>query len=227
MTDPRVAIEVRSMTKRFGRRLVLDEIDLEVAAGESIVLTGANGAGKTTLLRAMASLIRPSSGEVLWFGEKTNGRHERRRLIGMVAHENRLYPHLTLRENLVFAARMCDVAHPRSRAESLLETVGLLLHGDRMPPVLSKGMRQRLSLARALIHDPPILLLDEPFEGLDADADCWLTGLLQELRQQGRTLCFALHDEAKTRRLADRVLHLGQGRLMPVAAVQVAAAYAA
>jgi len=224
MSDTRIAIEVRSMTKRFGRRLVLDNIDLQVAAGESIVLTGANGAGKTTLLRAMAALVRPSSGEVLWFGEKTSGQHERRRLVGMVAHENRLYPQLTLRENLVFAARMCDVAHPRDRAESLLETVGLLPHGDRMPPLLSKGMRQRLSLARALIHNPPILLLDEPFEGLDADADYRLNGLLQELRQQHRTLCFVLHDEAKTRRLADRVLHLCQGRLRQVAAGRPAVA---
>ena len=88
-------------------------------------------------------------------------------------------------------------------------------------------MRQRLSLARALIHDPPILLLDEPFEGLDADAEHWLTGLLQDLRQQGRTLCFVLHDEAKTRQLADRVLHLRQGRLRQVAAGQAAVADAA
>jgi ABC-type multidrug transport system ATPase subunit len=93
--------------------------------------------------------------------------------------------------------------------------------------VLSKGMRQRLSLARALIHDPPILLLDEPFEGLDVDAQQWLTGLLQELRRQGRTLCFVLHDEAKTRRLADRVLHICQGRLQQVAEGQAAAAHAA
>ena len=97
----------------------------------------------------MAALVRPSSGEILWFGEKTGGQHASRRWIGMVAHENRLYPHLTLRENLVFAARMCDVARPQDRAESLLETVGLSAHGDRTPPVLSKGMRQRLSLARA------------------------------------------------------------------------------
>ena len=145
----------------------------------------------------------------------------------MVAHENRLYPHLTLRENLVFAARMCDVARPQNRAESLLETVGLLAHGDRTPPVLSKGMRQRLSLARRLIHDPPILLLDEPFEGLDADAERWLGGLLQELRRQGRTLCFVLHDEAKTRQLADRVLHLRQGRLLQVAVAQEGVAHAA
>ena len=220
MTDCRIAVEVRRMTKRFGRRLVLDEIDLQVAAGESIVLTGPNGAGKTTLLRTMAALIRPTSGEVFWFGEKAGVRSESRRWIGMAAHENRLYPHLTLRENLVFAARMCDVARPQNRVESLLATVGLLAHGDRLPPVLSKGMRQRLSLARALIHDPPILLLDEPFEGLDADAEQWLSGLLQELRQQGRTLCFVLHDEAETRRLADRVLQLCQGRLRPVAVSQ-------
>lgn len=213
-----MAVEVRRLTKRFGRRLVLDEIDLAVAPGESIVLTGPNGAGKTTLLRAMAAVIRPSSGDILWFGEPARGQHESRRLIGMAAHENRLYPHLTLRENLIFAARMCDVARPRERAESLLEAVGLQAHGDRLPPVLSKGMRQRSSLARALIHDPPILLLDEPFEGLDADADHWLSGLLQELRRQGRTLCFVLHDELKVRRLADRVLRLRQGRLLSDAA---------
>ena len=218
MTDSRIAIEVRRASKRFGRRLVLDEIDLQVAAGESIVLTGPNGAGKTTLLRTMAALVRPTSGEILWFGEKTGGQHAGRGSIGMVAHENRLYPHLTLRENLVFAARMCDVARPQDRAAALLETVGLREHSERLPPVLSKGMRQRLSLARALIHDPPILLLDEPFEGLDVNAERWLTGLLQELRQQGRTLCFVLHDEAKTRQLADRVLRLCQGRLLQVAA---------
>jgi ABC-type multidrug transport system ATPase subunit len=227
MTDPRIAIEVCRVSKRFGRRLVLDEIDLAVAVGESIVLTGSNGAGKTTLLRAMAALIRPSSGEVLWFGEKSSGQHAGRRLIGMVAHENRLYPHLTLRENLVFAARMCDVARPQNRADSLLEMVGLLGHGERTPPVLSKGMRQRLSLARALVHDPPILLLDEPFEGLDVDAQRWLTGLLGELRQQGRTLCFVLHDEAKVRQLADRVLCIQQGRMLQAAAGQEGADRAA
>ena len=214
MTDPRIAIEFRRVSKRFGRRLVLDEIDLQVAAGESIVFTGSNGAGKTTLLRTMAALARPSHGDVLWFGEKTAGQHEHRRWIGMVAHENRLYPYLTLRENLIFAGRMCAVDHPQDRADSLLNTVGLLPHADRTPPVLSKGMRQRLSLARALIHDPRILLLDEPFEGLDADAEQWLTGLLQELRQEGRTLCCVLHDEAKVRQLADRVLHLHQGWLL-------------
>jgi len=223
MTDCRIAIEVRRVTKRFGRYVVLDAIDLQLQAGESTVLTGANGAGKTTLLRTMAGLIRPNSGEVLWFGENAAGKHEYRRLLGMVAHEHRLYPHLTLRENLVFAARMYDLPQPRERADALLETVSLSAHAERTPPVLSKGMRQRLSLARALIHDPPVLLLDEPFEGLDAAADARLIALLQDLRRKGRTLCFVLHDEAKTRALADRVLRLDQGRLEESAALVRAA----
>ena len=218
MTDTRVAIELRRVSKRFGNRLVLKDIDLQVEAGESVVLAGPNGAGKTTLLRVMAAVVRPTSGKVLWFGQKTGGPHASRRWIGMVAHENRLYPHLTLRENMVFAARMCDVARPRDRAESLLETVGLAAHGDRLPPLLSKGMRQRLSLARALVHNPPVLLLDEPFEGLDAGAERWLGGLLQDLRRQGRTLVSVLHDTAKTRQLADRVFHLECGNLLPLSA---------
>jgi heme ABC exporter ATP-binding subunit CcmA len=223
MTDPRIAIEIRRLKKRFARRLVLDEIDLRIAAGESVVLTGSNGAGKTTLLRTMAALLRPNSGEVLWFGENVAKRYKDRRLIGMVAHENRLYPHLTLRENLVFAARMYDVPRPQQRADELLEAVSLAAHAERLPPVLSKGMRQRLSLARALVHDPPILLLDEPFEGLDAAADDWLLGLLQGLRRQKRTLCFVLHDEIKTHLLADRVLRLELGKIMNVAAIAKAA----
>jgi heme exporter protein A len=217
------AIELRRVTKRFGRRVVLDAVDLTIQAGESVVLTGANGAGKTTLLRTVAGLIRPNQGEVWWFGEKAAGRWDSRRLIGMVAHEHRLYPHLTLRENLIFAARMYDVPRPRERADALLGAVSLSAHADRNSPVLSKGMRQRMSLARALVHDPPILLLDEPFDGLDADSGAWLTDLLQGLRREGRTLCFVLHDQAKTRELADRVLRLEQGSLSGIVTVARAA----
>jgi heme exporter protein A len=220
---PSSAIELRRVTKRFGRRAVLDGIDLEISAGESVVFTGSNGAGKTTLLRTMAALVRPNDGEVLWYGEKAASQWDSRRLIGIVAHEHRLYPHLTLRENLVFAARMCDVPLPHERADALLEAVSLLDHADRMPPVLSKGMRQRMSLARALIHDPPILLLDEPFEGLDASADAWLMDMLQGLRTDGRTLCFVLHDQGKTRELADRVLRLEEGTLQDVVVMTRAA----
>jgi heme ABC exporter ATP-binding subunit CcmA len=217
------AIELRSVSKRFGRRMVLDGIDLEIKAGESVIFTGSNGAGKTTLLRTMAAFLRPSSGEIFWYDEKAAGQCASRCLIGMVAHEHRLYPHLTLRENLVFAARMCDVPLPHERADELLEIVALTDHADRTPSVLSKGMRQRMSLARAMVHDPPILLLDEPFEGLDAAADAWLTDMLQALRQDGRTLCFVLHDQVKTQMLADRVLRLENGKLQNIVAMARAA----
>ncbi len=223
MADPTSAIQARQLSHVFGRRIVLDKVDLEVAAGETVVLRGANGAGKTTLLRCLATIIRPTSGEVRWFGQPALGNPRARRLLGMVAHESRLYPHLTLRENLLFAARMCDVSAPRQRAEQLLEEAGLRRYAEHTPPLLSQGMRQRLAVARALVHDPPILLLDEPFAGLDAEGTAWLFRLFVDLRARGRTLAFVLHDEEKAFRLADRVLELRQGRLHPAAAAEAAA----
>jgi heme exporter protein A len=222
MSHETVAIQVRQLSKGFGRRLVLDRVDLDVAAGETVVLTGGNGAGKTTLLRCLASIIRPGGGEVRWFGRPAAGDHRARRLLGMVAHQNRLYPHLSVRENLVFAARMCDVAGPRQRAEELLAQAGLERHAQRMPPELSHGLRQRLAVLRAVVHDPPILLLDEPFTGLDAEAAAWLFRLLFDLRGRGRTMVFVLHDEQAGLRLADRILELRQGRLHQRGAGQAA-----
>jgi ABC-type multidrug transport system ATPase subunit len=206
---------VRQLSKSFGRRAVLRQIDWQVAEGESVAVTGANGAGKSTLLACLAALVRPTSGEVLWFGRPAARNPAARRLVGMVAHENRLYPHLTLRENLVFAARMCGVSEPGARADQLLESAGLARHAQRMPPVLSRGMRQRAAVARALIHDPPILLLDEPFAALDAEGADWLLGRLLELRARGRTFCLVLHDEAKAERLADTIVRLHSGRIEP------------
>jgi ABC-type multidrug transport system ATPase subunit len=211
MADAAPAILVRRLSKAFGRRAVLRHIDWQVAAGQAVVVTGANGSGKTTLLACLASLLRPTSGEVFWFGHPAAGDPAARRLVGMVAHEQRLYPHLTLQENLVFAARMYGVAGPHRRAEQLLESAGLARYAQRTPPTLSQGMRQRAAVLRALVHDPPILLLDEPFAGLDADGVEWLVGRLQELRALGGTLCLVLHDETLARRLADMVVQLRDG----------------
>ena len=206
------AIRANRLSKLFGTRAVLNRLDLEVAEGESVALTGANGAGKTTLLRCLASILRPTDGEVYWFGRSAVSHPDAKRLIGVVAHESFLYPHLTLRENLVFAARMCDVRKPGDRADDLLQELSLHAHAHRFPTQISKGMRQRLAIARALVHDPPILLLDEPFSGLDTTGAAWLTGLLEDLHGRRRTVCFAMHDEARVRRLADRVLHIESGR---------------
>ncbi len=213
MAETRIAIQTRSLFRVLGGRLVLREVDLDVAEGESVALTGVNGAGKTTLLRCLASVLRPSKGEVRWFGRPAGADPEARRMIAMVGHESFLYPHLTLRENLIFAARMCDVRQPARRADQLLQSTGLYPHAHRLPTRISRGMRQRVAVARALVHEPRVLLLDEPFSGLDAEGAEWLLDLLLRLRDQQRTFCFAIHNEQMVGRLVDRVLRLRWGRL--------------
>ncbi|MHB1037926.1 MAG: ABC transporter ATP-binding protein [Pirellulales bacterium] len=212
MADANRAIEVCGLSKSFGRRFVLRDVAFDVAAGQVVAITGANGAGKTTLLRCLASITRPTSGEVRWCGRLAGKDPGARRLIGAVSHESHLYPHLSLRENLVFAARMYDLPEPARHADRLLEDLGLAPHRDRLPTEISKGMRQRLAVARAVIHDPMILFLDEPFSGLDAEGSDWLCRLLGQLRARGQTICFSAHDPERVRQLADRVLELRTGR---------------
>jgi heme ABC exporter ATP-binding subunit CcmA len=193
--------------------MVLRPLDLDVTEGQTVALTGANGAGKTTLLRCLAGVLRPTSGQVRWFDLSAASSPGVRRLIGMVGHEGRLYPHLTLRENLVFFARMYDVPQPTRRSDQFLQSIGMTAHAHRFPERISHGMRRRLAIVRALVHDPPILLLDEPFSGLDEEATGWLLGLLRELRARGKTVCFTTHDPQKVESLADRLLHLSAGRV--------------
>jgi heme exporter protein A len=210
-----VAIEAIRLSKVLGGRRVLRELDLQIAEGQTVALTGANGAGKTTLLRCLASVSRPTAGEVRWFGNSATVGAAARRLIGLAAHESFLYPHLTVRENLLFVARMYDVPEPAARTEELIRRVGLGPHADRWSSALSRGMRQRLAVVRALVHDPPIVLLDEPFAGLDEAATVWLTELLSDLRARRRTVCFSTHDPRTARTLAHRVLQLRSGRIDP------------
>ena len=218
MNEISLAIEGQSLSKEFGNRPVLRRLDLAVPAGTCLGLTGANGSGKTTLLRCLAGLVRPTAGRVLWFGTPALNRPERRRLIGMVAHDSRLYPQLTLRENLVFAARMHGLAEPRRCADGLLEQIGLAAHADCRPAHISRGLQQRMAFARAVIHAPAILLLDEPFSGLDAEGSRWLATQLCVLRDQGRTICFSSHDPARMEQVADVIYELRGGRLAAVAA---------
>lgn len=208
-------LAARALSRRWNGTLVLDQVDLVVAAGEIVALLGANGSGKTTLLQCLAGRLRPSAGAVAWFGESPARRPERHRLIGFAAHETAIYPELSARENLLFAARMYGVAGPHARVTELLSATQLAAHAARPAGRLSKGMRQRLSLARALIHAPPIVILDEPFTGLDAASRDWLEGWCRDFRRQQCALCFTSHDEEQTRRLADRRLELRGGRLLP------------
>jgi heme ABC exporter ATP-binding subunit CcmA len=196
-------------------RPVVVRADLVVQPGELVALTGANGAGKTTLLRCLAGRLQPTAGEVLWFGRAP--RPDCHPLIGFAAHEGHLYPELTASENLLFAARMYSLPQPQQHVVEMLEQAGLARHSGQAAGRLSQGLRQRLSLARALVHDPPILLLDEPFAGLDATGRAWLENWLWELRTRQRAIIFSSHDDEQCRALADRKLELQSGRLQSAA----------
>lgn len=208
-----IAIGTHKLSKSYRHRSVLDQIDLEIPAGQCVGLIGANGAGKTTLLRCLAALVRPTRGELRWFGRLVPGPFALRGLVGFLTHEHHLYPQLTLQENLVFTARMYGLSAPAQRAQEWLRRIALTSFADDRPLQISQGMRQRVAVAQALIHDPPILLFDEPFSSLDDDGSQWLVELMAQARCEGRTLCFACHDSAKTESLADRILCLQDGRL--------------
>ena len=206
------AIEVAGLFKTLSGRPVLRGVEMTVPAGRLAAISGSNGAGKTTLLKCIAGLIRPERGEVRWFGRPAAADVAARRLVGLVSHETALYPQLSLRENLRFAARLGDLSEPCRQADDWLEKLGLSTSANCLPLQVSRGMRQRLAVARALIHAPTILLLDEPFSGLDAEGSAWLMDLLRQLRGQGRAICLVSHDLEKARQLADLVYHLHGGR---------------
>ncbi len=206
------AVVARNLAKRFGRTVGLDGIDLEVAVGSTTAILGPNGAGKSTLLRLMAGLARPTGGSIEVGGEPAHQRTARAR-VGFIGHATGLYPELTARENLIFAARLRGVARWRERIEAQLEEAGLTRAADRRAGDFSRGMAQRLSIATGLIDEPEIVLLDEPFTGLDRVASDRLVARLQALRQSDRTLVLVSHDVALAARLADSAIVLRRGRV--------------
>ena len=208
-------IEIKGVVKAFGSRLVLRGITLHVSAGEFVTLVGPNGAGKTTLIRILATLSRPSAGEVLLGGCDPN--HDpmmARRMIGLVSHRTLLYDDLTGEQNLLFYAQLYDVARPKMRVEELLHQVGLW--GRQHDPVstYSRGMQQRLAIARALLHNPPILLLDEPDTGLDRHAAGTLGTLLRQADISQRTVLMTTHNLEYATAWGERVAILVNGRIV-------------
>jgi heme exporter protein A len=213
------ALEASGLTVVRSRKTVLRDVNVAVSAGEMAALQGANGAGKTTLLHCLAGALQPTAGEIRWFGEPSTRSVAARRLLGFLGHESGLYLALSAWENLLFAGRMYGVDHPADRVGRLLVETGLEQHKHQPAGRLSRGQRQRLAIARAVIHDPAILLLDEPFTSLDADGCRWLGGFLSNLRTRGCAIVIASHDEAETR--FDRVLILDEGRLSKVFSVSL------
>ncbi len=213
---PAAAISARGLGKRFGPLVALHPLDLELPAGTALVVLGPNGAGKSTLLRLLAGLARPSVGS-LRVGPGDAERSAARRRVGLVAHQSFLYPELTARENLELAARLYGVADPAARARALLEEDQLAPLAERRTAAFSRGVSQRLAIARARLHDPEILLLDEPFSGLDPRAAERLAERLAALRDAGHSLVVVSHDLPRAAALADAALVLARGHAFPVA----------
>ncbi len=209
------AVELLGVTKSFDYRPVLRGIDLRVTAGQILAVLGANGSGKSTLLRLMAGLIQPTRGTVAVFGHHARPVPDLQRRIGLVPHQSLLYESLTVEENLVFFAGLYRVAS--SHVEATLRDARLSSLRGRRVRILSRGQRQQVDLARAVLHDPALLLLDEPFTGLDLDAAARLADAIR--RSSGnRTVIFATHDVAEARALAAGAAVLRGGRLEPTIA---------
>ncbi len=216
MTDGRAIIEVENLSKVFGLLPALQCLDFTVARGEFVLLLGANGSGKSTLLRLLSGLSKPSAGRIRIGGwllpqEAMAVRSQ----IGLVAHRPLLYENLTARENLEFYGRLYGIgrAEREARGEAMLRQVGLLRRADTLVRTFSRGMQQRLSIARALVHQPDLLLLDEPYSGLDQAAAELLDGLLATASQDGRTIILSTHQLERLPHAAERALILSRGRV--------------
>ena len=207
------AIEVCKLRKEFGVLKAVDGISFDLERGEFLSVFGPNGAGKTTLIKILSGLTRPSSGSARVAGyEVEEGKPEMRREIGVISHSTALYGDLTPLENLIFFGKMYGLQYPKESALSALEDVGLAPRRHDRVRTFSRGMVQRLSIARAILHDPSILFLDEPFTGLDLHASNVLKENLQSLHNNKRTILMTTHDVSCGLEMCDKVALQVMGR---------------
>ena len=214
MTASAAALAVRDLTVQFGPLPALHGVSFHLEWGDRLAVFGPNGAGKTTLLRVLAGLLRPTSGQALVAGGRPHEHPGVRRLIGVVAHQTYLHDELTVTENLTYYGRLYGVADLPRRVGELIEAVGLAARRDERVARLSRGLQQRLAIARALLHDPPVLLLDEPDTGLDPLAFGALEPLLVGPAERPRTIVAATHDLELGLALGKRLIILAAGRVV-------------
>jgi heme exporter protein A len=208
-------IRIRGLTKSFGNRAALRGIDLDVRRGERLALVGPNGAGKTTLLRILATLSMPTAGSVQVAGMDLRERdREIRRKIGFLSHQPLLYDDLSGEENLRFYGCMYDVPDLSRRVGEVLRQVGMDRNRRDLVRTYSRGMKQRLAIARAFLHDPELLLLDEPYTGLDQQAAEMLGAVLQDVEVDSRTIVLTTHDLERGLAVERRIAVLAQGRIV-------------
>jgi heme exporter protein A len=208
-------VEIKQLEKRFGFKPVLRKLNLTVRNGDFLALFGPNGAGKTTLIQILCTLMQPTSGTVYVAGFDTRYHRESiSKSMGIISHHPFLYSNLTADENLRFYGIMYGVGNLNERIQKLFEIVGLSAYANERVQTFSRGMQQRLSLARAIIHDPEILLLDEPYTGLDQRGADTLRHILASFQQQGKTAIMTSHDLNRGMELCNRAAILNSGKLV-------------
>lgn len=207
-------LELRNVSKYFGDLAALRDVSLRIEGGESVFIYGPNGAGKTTLLRTLCTLARPAEGQALFAGEDIHSNPAAARArIGFVSHATFLYGDLTTRENLNLAGTLFALANVKERIAAVLEMFSIVNRADEQVRKLSRGLQQRATLARAFLHDPDFILLDEPFTGLDAASIESLEALLRRLPEQGKSVVFSTHNFDQGAALAKRLVVMAAGRV--------------
>ena len=207
-------VAAENLSRVFGSRRAVDGVTLAVDAGDALVVFGPNGAGKTTLLRMLGGLIKPTSGTAQIGDATLPGGPEVRRKVGVISHHTLLYDALTARENVEFASRLYHSSDPRGAAERALSRMKILDRADTPVRLLSRGMRQRVSIARAMVHEPSVILADEPFTGLDVAGASALSSLLAELRSGGACLVIVTHNVDEGLALSTHAAVMNAGRMI-------------
>lgn len=212
--SPPPIVEAAELAREFGSRRAVAGVTFSLAPGECLALFGPNGAGKTTLLRVLAGLLKPTSGSARVSGIQLPGGPLARSRIGLISHHTMLYEALSPRENVSFSARLYGVRDARFRVEDSLRRMSMLERADTPIRSLSRGMQQRVSIARAMVHSPQLVLADEPYSGLDESGARALTALLQELRSAGTAIIVVTHNLAEGLSLATHAAVMHRGKFL-------------
>ncbi|ETI67362.1 ABC transporter ATP-binding protein [Neobacillus vireti] len=208
-------IEIKKLTKQADNKLILRGVDLSIKKGETVAILGPNGAGKSTLLKVLATLIKPSSGLIKINGLDLKKNHlEIKKLLGYLPHSSLLYDHYSPLENLVFFGNIYGVDDVEQRAIKLVKEVGLSFFLNEPVKNFSRGMIQRIAIARAIIHDPEILLLDEPHTGLDQGAISILNNVILSMKEKGATTLMVTHDFKQAAEICDRIIIVKNGKIV-------------
>jgi heme exporter protein A len=213
-SDPVPIVEVSDLRRSFGSREAVAGVTFSLAPGDCLAVFGPNGAGKTTLLRLLAGLLKPSSGSARLAGIPLPGGTLARSRVGLISHHTMLYEALSARENVSFAARLYGIREPRLRVDDALGRMSMLERAEAPVRLLSRGMQQRVSIARAMVHSPQVILADEPYSGLDDSGARALTALLGELRSAGTAIVIVTHNLTEGLSLATHAAVMQRGKFV-------------